>query len=84
MSIWKWCLGCNSRYRGRYSICKECVKYKRRNNEICWSCKHPDCVSPVLRNKKANEVSLDSMVEAGIEIDEDGIVYVRKESNELS
>jgi len=59
----KWCHSCNQKYRGKYTICNPCVKQRHRDNRICWECKSPDCVNPVLRDKDCRETSLDAYLE---------------------
>ncbi len=48
LRILKWCHRCNRYFHGRYSICTSCVKQKRRDNEVCWDCRNPDCLNPVI------------------------------------
>src|SRR5260221_11885022 len=44
----KWCLDCQSRYRGRFSICRSCYKERKRRNLLCADCGSPDCINPII------------------------------------
>lgn len=52
----KYCLNCFKRYEGQYSICNRCVKERKRRNLICFDCRNPDCMNPVLINTRQEGV----------------------------